>query len=350
MRRTAIILLLYALTVGGIIGVPWYLTHVRPWQQTVLTVGDETFDVRDVAARLQLGRGAEDAGLLAASMRTLEAMARERLILREATRRGLVPDHADATEAMSRQVGETSEGMNDQEQRLEAVRRATGLSEAEQLERFRLRQAAEALAADLSGTDGDTVAVVRLTAAAFDDRQVADAVARAATGSGDLASELAARGLPGGDLGWTPAGVDDGTATGQAQLDCGEGPVWLPIDSARERFPDIEPVVTPTGSRSGDCTLLDSIPGGRLIDDIALRMPVGGVSPPLLTAEGFVVLQVTGRETRPVSPALAAELRRKALDRWAAAALVRARAGGAVRFSWSSEALALVAQGRSALP
>ncbi|WP_416897497.1 MAG: hypothetical protein ACMVY4_18810 [Minwuia sp.] len=349
MKRTAIILTLYALTVAAIIGVPWYMVHVRPWQQTVLTVGDETFDVRDVAARLRTGPATGE-GLLQASMQTLEAMARERLILREAERRGLAPDAKEIAMELSRQAGETSAGMNDQDQRLEAVRRSAGISEEEQIARFRFRRAAEALAADLSGVDGETVPAVRLTGAAFDDRQTADDVARAAAGSGDLAATLAERGLPGGDLGWTPAGVDDGTATGQARLDCGDGPVWLPIDRARERFPDLEPVVTPAGSSSGDCTLLDSIPGGRLIDDIALRMPVGSVSPPLLTPEGFVVLQVVERDARPVSPALAAELRRKALDRWAMAALARARTAGEVRFNWSSETLALVAQGRSALP
>lgn len=351
MRRTAIILMLYAATVAAIIGLPWYLVHVAPWQRTVLTVGDETFTVRDVAERLR-ARSAADATdePLQDSLKMLETIARERLILREAERRGLVPDEEEVRTELAGRVGETSRNMNDQDQRLAALRRAAGLSETEQVARFRLRRAAEALARDLSATDGGRAPAIRLTGTAFSNRQTAEVVARAARDSGDLAAVLAAKRLPGGDLGWTPKGVDEGRAVGQVQLRCADGTTWLTVDQARSRFPEVDWRSAAQGAAAGDCTLTARIPGGRLIDDIAFALPEGGVSPPLLTPEGFVVLQVTEKGQQPISPELAAELRRAALERWTTQALTDARAAGTVAFNWNSDTQALVRNGGSPLP
>lgn len=351
MRRVAVILALYTMAVAAIVGVPWYLAHVAPWQQQVLSVHGEVFTIRDVAERLRSSPATDPAeGALEASFRMLETIARERLILREAEQRGLVPSAEEVRRLMASRIGETSASMNDQDRRLEALRRAAGLTEAEQVERFRLRRAASALAAALAETDGDAVPVIHLTGAAFDDRQTAEAVARAAREAGDLAAVLAAGKLPGGDLGWTPKGADDGSAMGQVQVLCGDTRTWLTLEQARERFPGVDWQAAAPGADVGTCTVTARIPGGRLIDEIAFRMPVGAVSPPLLTEEGFLVLQVLGTATRKVSPQLAEQLQRSALERWTGAALAEARAAGEIRFNWDSDALALLQERGPKLP
>ena len=351
MKRVVLILALYTMTVAAIVGVPWYLAHVAPWQQQVLSVHGEVFTIRDVAQRLRSAPATDPAaGALQTSLRILETIARERLILREAEQRGLVPSAEEVRRLMARRIGETSASMNDQDLRLEALRRKAGLTEAEQVARFRLRRAASALAAALAETDGDAVPVIHLTGAAFDDRQTAEAVARAARETGDLAAILAAGKLPDGDLGWTPKGADDGKAMGQVQVLCGDARTWLTLQQARERFPGTDWQVAAPGTGLGTCTVTARIPGGRLIDEIAFRMPVGTVSPPLLTAEGFLVLQVLETGTRQVSPELAAQLQRSALDRWTEAALAAARTAGEIRFNWDSDALALIQANEPKLP
>lgn len=346
MKRRGLIVALYVVAVSLAIGVPYYATYVAPWHRTVLVVDGMEFSLDDVAPGIRTALARESqGGLIEASLRALESLARERLIVAEAERRDLLPsDEALRAELLER-VGETSPALADQEQRLAVLQRRSGLSADEQLARYRATRAREALAVELAGLEGGAVEAVHLAGIVLKRRPVAEDLAVAARADGSLIEVMEARNLPGGSLGWTPRGIDESRAEPEVRLDCagGPGPRWVGLGVARERLPEVDwKTVKPGDTVAGGterCRVLARQPGGKLIDDIAFALPVGGVSPPLLTEEGYVVIQVIERGPRPVSPEMAGRLQRAALARWADEQLAEARAEGRIRIRFGSDDL-----------
>lgn len=323
----------WVVAVALAIGVPWYLTWRAPLAETVLRLGDETFTLGAVARRI----GPDGDGLA-----LLERMAADRLILAEARRRGLLPTDAALRQGVLQRVGETSGGMNDAAMRLEAVAARAGIDMDELMARETFRVARQRLGEALAGIGPDGAEMVSVWAAVSQERDEAEAVARAALDSGSLPAVAASMQVPGGALGWLPRGADDSRAEPQWLLDCPDGSVWQAVQGLYARGMVAGSPPPDRGAVVGSCTVRETIPGGLLVDDLAFAMPVGGVSPPLLTEQGLVILQVLDRARRPVPPEMRDSLERTALRRFTDAAIAAARQEGRLELRWGSDQAAFL--------
>jgi parvulin-like peptidyl-prolyl isomerase len=119
----------------------------------------------------------------------------------------------------------------------------------------------------------------------------------------------------GGELGWMPRGVDDLIATGHP------------------RVSDLQTMTKPETGSPGKGILEE-----KLIDDIAFNLPIGQVSPPLITDKGIYLLKITAREDqRPLSQNHRILLAEKAMREWLAETARKGAKEGWIKGNWGSE-------------
>ncbi|MEM7187983.1 MAG: hypothetical protein AAF439_00095 [Pseudomonadota bacterium] len=295
-RGSALIILIWAMAAGAAIAVPWWQHFVAPWRVEIVRVGERTVEMAAMVNRLRpvltnLQPGTDP---LSAAVAIVQSQRDELLVLEEATRRGILPSSADVDAEIRARVGTTNAGEDDAEARLGALVRRLGVEASDYAATVRSDLARLRLVQSLTGDAAAPVPHVLLAAVLLDNRRDAEQVAMAAKNQGNLADLAAQADLAVAEMDWTPAGVDTSLV------------------------------------RIADKAVL-------LIDDIALRMADGEVSPPLEAEEGYLVIQILGKASRAPSAEDRKTLMDRALSEWLTAEIKRRAEIGDVTWRWTSD-------------
>ena len=223
-RRTIIIAFIILAIIGIIIGVGHYVINVRPFQHTIIIVGDESVNMREFLKRARL-YGLDDPHAI------LEVIVEELLIEQGAPRYGIEVTEKDIDEGLREGARGESESITDLEfnewyrQRLNE----SGLSDAEYREAIRrslLRAHLHVYLAKRVPTVTEQVHFHIIMVGTYEEAEEVRARWEAGEDFADLAREVSLDETAkekGGDVGWIPYGVlEDTYAWVISNLDIGE--------------------------------------------------------------------------------------------------------------------------------
>lgn len=391
-RATAVFVAFFALAVAVIVGYPYYKTYIAPWRETILTVGDTSFDMRYLVKRLRLGMpDGPGVDKFAAATEVLQDIQKRAIISREALKQNINVSEQEVDQEVKRRVEASATGRGEFGELYEAMLRGLRLTEKEFRERVMSDLLREKLQQKFLSELATGAEQIRVLIIVTKTSEQAERI-RARLREGEDFSQLAkAESIDlkssrnGGDIGWLPKGVDDLVTTGQVhsrgiltktqaeaetirqRILAGEDFTklaslnslddasrarggylgWVTVDYktgrqfAAEAF-DLEPgdVSEPIDTYEGFWVikLIEKSPEGKLIDDIAFGLPVGQVSPPLYTDRGVYLITVAGREAkRPLSEEHLGVLGKKLMDDWLKDTVSQGSSEGWITWNWGSK-------------
>ena len=274
-KSQRLILILGALTIASILGVVafgYYDSHIAIRTEPVARVGDEVIPARDLARQLALvhQQGLATNQLAYYAPTILDRMVSDELVTQEASRRGLeaTPEEID-----------------------QALRESLDLAFKEG-EEARLQELYEARLQELTMTDREYRGFLE-TGVLY--RKLTDALGSDIPEEMEQVNPLVI------------LAADEATARAiLARLEAGEDFSEL----ARNESLDQE-----TKEKGGD---LGWLPRGLRpeLEEEAFSLELGKVSQPVSTPQGYYLIKVVGRESRPLDPEARDALKAKALDVW----------------------------------
>jgi len=386
-----IMIVLFMIIAGLIIGVPYYKTYIAPWNQVVLKVHDATYSMRDLVKRLRLRvMTGEKVGIEMAT-KVLGELQEGEIIKREAERRNVHISEQELDAEIKRRVLNTGSGEGDFESLYATMLRGLRLSEKEYRKWIRTELYRAKLYQDFSKKTvgaGEQVHVYTIITGTV---QKADEI-RNRLEKGEDFNQLAKdesidlnSSRKGGDLGWFPKNVNELQATAQVHA---KGVLLKTEEEAQKirdkllagedfekiaRLNSLDDASREKGGylgwsstdmrkgkpfapqayelKPGDLSepletyegfwlikLIDKSPEGKLIDDIAFHQPIGQVSRPLLTLGGFYLLKTVAKDkSRPLSMEHRNILTKKAFDEWLHEATMKGSEEGWIKWNWGSE-------------
>lgn len=392
-RKTTIVIAAYIIIVSVLVGYPYYTTYVYPWYQPVLQVGDRVFSMRYFVKRLRIATGGMEVNREAASIELLQEIQHEELVRREAVRRGIsIPGEELASEVRMR-VMNAAQGQGEYGKLYAALLMELQLDEEEFFEMVRTdllrKRLLRSFMAQLPGASNQVHVYAILTSTAERAEEIRSRLARGERFSRVAQSESidlrSAR--MGGDLGWIPRGVWRLSATGQIhargilvktedeadiireRILAGDNFAQLARrysldDSSRDRGGYLGWISTDFRSgkqfaarcydlRAGELSepidtvegfwvirLIEKSPEGDVFDDFVFNQPLGKVTPPLFTREGYYLFLLAGRqERRPLDEDQRLSLSQRTMERWLRETSHRGSEDGWIKWNWGSESL-----------
>jgi parvulin-like peptidyl-prolyl isomerase len=325
------------------------------------------------------------------SMRVLEDIQNHELIRQEAERRSISVSDDEVTGEVRRHVSASATGDGEFEQLYSAMLRELGYEEADFRATVRSDIFRNRLLEDFKQRLPATAEQVQVYAIVTRTFQEAEDIRARLKGGGEFSAVAKEKSIDlasaakGGDLGWLPKGIRDLVAVGQVHArgiltrtkaeaeqirekilngqdfaaiagtvsadhgSRGNGGYlgWVSTDIATGKQFAAESYGLEPGELSGPIDtaegywvieLIEKSPGGKVIDDIAFKMAIGQVSPPLYTKRGFYLLKVVAREaSRPLTEKQMKKLAKRTLDDWLMESARKGSKEGWIKWSWGSE-------------
>jgi len=392
-KAGAIIVVVFLIVVAVVIGYPGYRTYLAPWREPVLTVGDTTITMRDYVKALRLRVAPDSKDKMTISMRLLEDLQNQELIRQEALKRKLTISPEAVEKEIRARVMETGGKGDNFEQLYENLLRGLRLSPHEFEKQVRLNMYRGLLQASFQKEIPQNAEQIRIFVIVSGTSRKAEAVRRMLT-QGQNFSQVAEKesidlgtSKKGGELGWLPRGVSDTLEAIpqvlikgilvktqeeaeqiRVKLEAGVdlaklaktysiddasravggdlGWVSTVFESGGKQYAaeayDLEPGALSEPISTGEgfwiIKLLEKSPGGNVIDDIAFKMPIGKVSPPLLVHGSYYLIEVADRNpARPLTDEQRQILADKAMKSWLTEQSREGADSGRIKWNWGSE-------------
>lgn len=389
----AIIVVVFLLIGGVIVGYPYYKTYIAPWYEPVLTVRNDVFNRRYFMKILRLHMTGSEKDKFAVTMRVIEKIQEAALIEQEAVKRKINVSDEEVNREIRRRVLEAGKGEGNFKDLYANLLRGMRLSKKtyahlvkQDLYKIKLLnsfkkeipdQAEEVhLYAIVAGGEGKMEELRRRLRRGEDFQKLAREE------SINLVSSK-----KGGELGWFPKKVDDRMVDEQVRLKgiltktkkeaeiirkrilAGEDFAKLAKKFSRddasrakggylgwvstryekggkqyaaESF-DLKPgaLSEPIDTSEGFwiTRVLEKVPEGKFIDDYAFSLDIGKVSPPLLVSGSYYLIKVVAREKRALTKKHKQILAEKALKKWLKDSATKGSNEGWIKWNWGSEAL-----------
>jgi len=391
-RTAPIIVAVYIAAVALIVGIPFYQVYLAPWREIVLTVGEDSYNMRYLVKKLRLTLTDEPGvDTFAVATNTLQDIQKRALISQEANRRGITASDEEIEQEIKRRVENSATGTGSFEELYESMLRGLRLTEKD----FRELVHVDILRAKLSREFMNKLAAgaeqVRILVIVAGTAQEAEELRDRLNMGADFSQLAREKSIDlkssrqGGDLGWIPKGIENLSATAQVRawgilsktedealalrnrILAGEDFASLArknsIDDesrskngylgwvstsyqsgkqyAAETY-DLNPgdLSQPISTHEGFwiIKLIEKSPEGRVIDDIAFAMDVGQASPPLETEQGFYLIKLAEKaDARPLSPEHLNILAKDALNRWLDEEIKKGTEQGWITWNWGSD-------------
>jgi len=393
-RGLIIIIVAVFLLIGGVIvGYPYYQTYIAPWYEPVLTVRDDVFNMRYYMKILRLHMTGAEKDKFAITMRVIEKIQESALIEQEAVKRKIKVSDEEVTREIRRRVLEAGKGEGEFEDLYENLLRGMRLSKKTYAHLVKQDLYKAKLLNNFERELPENVEHVHVFAIVVGTAEKAEKLRQrlrqgedfkkiAKEESIDLSSSK-----KGGDLGWFPKEVDERMVDEQVhiwgiltktkeeaetlreRILAGEDFAKLAKQFSRDdasrpnggylgwvstRFEkggkqyaaesyELEPgsLSEPidTGEGFWITKLLEKVPEGKLIDDHLFSLPVGQVSLPLSTSGGYYLARVEAKEKRALIREHKKILADKALKDWLKDSATKGSNEGWIKWNWGSEPL-----------
>lgn len=394
-RGIIILTVIYVITVGLIVAIPYYNTYISPWQEPVLQVRDKVFDLTFITEELR-HRISEGEDIQKMAIRLLQELQNRELIREEALTRNISISEIDVEQAAAVRVKEYHNSTDSSLQLLQTMLKEMGFKEASFYQQVRSDLYKEKLLKSFMQQLPDSAPHVHIQAILLGSPRRAEAV-RVQLKKGEKFQTLAKRmsadiqsARNNGDLGWWPRGVWQYPSTGMVRAegilcetrdeanlirgkilagadfkklvrhysrDKGSRATngymgWVSIDYksgkqfAAESF-KLKPgdLSFPIDTREGFWIIrvLEKSPGGNAFDDFVFQKLAGWVSPPLYTDNGCYLIRIAGREkSRPISETHQRILARRTMDQYLLKLVKKGSEEGWIKWHLESDTLGLM--------
>jgi parvulin-like peptidyl-prolyl isomerase len=386
-----VVIAAFVVILGLVVGIPYYQVFMAPWRQTILQVGETSFNMRYFIKRLRLQLTAQSKNQLEVATRILQDLQNQELYRQEAKKRNISVSDEELDSEVKRRILASATGEGEFEELYASMLRGLRLDEEEYRELVMYDLFRVKLLQDFVNQIPEATEHVHIYAIVTGTTKKAEEV-RSKLSRGEDFSKVAkeesidlASAKQGGDLGWMPKGVDGLSATGQihamgiltkteketeklkekilagddfsktarlnslddASRETGGYLGWVSTDYrtgkqfAAEAYnlkPGVysEPIDTYEGFWL--IKLIEKSQEGKVIDDIAFKLQIGQVTPPLLTVKGYYLLKVAAKDSsRPLTKQHRITLANKAFDQWLAEASKQGSEKGTIKWNWGSE-------------
>lgn len=391
-RTTSIVIIaVFVVIVGLIIGIPYYNVFIAPWQQTIVQVGETSFSMRHIVKRLRLQLSGSGKNQLEIATRVLIEIQNQELIRQEAVRLNIHVSDQELDREIRRRVLDSATGEGEFEDIYAAMLRGLRLDEEEYREWIMLDIFRAGLFQKFVSQIPEAIEQVHVYAIVTSSANKAEEIRTRLTKGEDF-SQLAKEesidlksSKKGGELGWMPKGINNLTATGQIhamgiltkteqeaeqlrdKIEAGDdfhkmarlnslddqsrekgGYLgWVSTDYKTGKQFAAEVYELKPGALSQPIDtyegfwlikLLDKSPEGKIIDDIAFKQVIGQVSSPLYTSNDYYLLKVAVKdERRPLTKEHRATLANKSFKDWLMESSKKGSKEGLIKWNWGSE-------------